>query len=103
MSGQSPRRNVDSTGVSSFATVGLRYRSDYYYMGRSDSVKVPYLIPSIAYYHKSGFFISSTLSYLTLEGSARVDLFTLSGGYEYFGRKWATGISVDQTVRELYP
>ena len=65
-------------------------------MGRADSVKAPYLIPSVGYYHKSGLFISGSLSYLTAEGENRVDLYTLSGGYDYFGKKIAAGLSVDQ-------
>lgn len=89
-------RQKDTTGVSSFASFGLRYKSDYYYMGRADSVKAPYVIPSIGYYHKSGLFISGSLSYLTASGENRVDLFTLSAGYDYFGERVAAGLAVDQ-------
>lgn len=73
---------------------GLRYTSDYYYMGRSDSVKAPYLSPSIGYYHKSGFSIRGSLSYLTEAGQNRIDLYTASGGYDYYGKKLAMGVSV---------
>lgn len=94
--GQSRSHPSDTSGISSFATFGLRYKSDYYYMGRADSAKAPYLIPSTGYYHKSGLFISGSLSYLTAEGDNRVDLYTLSCGYDYFGRKLAAGIALDQ-------
>ncbi len=73
---------------------GLRYTSDYYYMGRSDSVKAPYLSPSIGYYHKSGFSVRGSLSYLTESGQSRIDLYTVSGGYDYYGKKLAVGASV---------
>jgi hypothetical protein len=82
--------------ASSYATVGVRYTSDYYYMGRSDSAKAPYLTTSIAYYHRSGLFARGTLSYLTLSENGRVDLFTFSGGYSYFGKKFAGGLSVTE-------
>ena len=93
---QSRNHSVDTAGISSFGSFGLRYKSDYYYMGRADSAKAPYLIPSVAYYHKSGLFIRGALSYLTAAGDNRVDLYTLSGGYDYIGKKLAAGISVDQ-------
>lgn len=77
---------------------GIQYTSDYYYMGRADSATAPYLSPSIAYYHKSGVSLRSSLSYLTASGEGRVDLFTLSGGYDYFGVKVATGISIAEYI-----
>lgn len=77
---------------------GIQYTSDYYYMGRADSAAAPYLSPSIAYYHKSGVSLRSSLSYLTASGEGRVDLFTLSVGYDYFGEKVATGISVAEYI-----
>lgn len=77
---------------------GIQYTSDYYYMGRADSATAPYLSPSIAYYHKSGLSLRSSLSYLTAAGEGRVDLFTLSAGYDYFGEKVATGISVAEYI-----
>lgn len=89
-------RILDKTEMSSFASLGIRYNSDYFYMGRSDSVKAPYVIPSMGYYHKSGLFIRTSLSYLVAENENRVDLITLSGGYDYFGKKVASGISVHQ-------
>lgn len=76
--------------------VGVRYSSDYYYMGRADSAKAPYLSPSIGYYHKSGLFIRSSLSYLTASDEGRIDLYTLSGGYDYYGKKVAAGFSVSE-------
>jgi len=86
----------DSTTDKSELRIGVRYASDYYYMGRADSAKAPYLSPSIGYYHKSGLSIRSSLSYLTTPGEWRIDLFTLSGGYDYYGKKVAAGFSVSE-------
>jgi hypothetical protein len=89
---QDTTRNI-STSTLQF---GLRYKSDNYYMGRADSAKAPYVIPSVSYYHKSGFFLSGYVSYLTVPEQNRVDLITLATGYDYFGEKILTGISVNQ-------
>lgn len=86
----------DSTTDKSELRIGVRYASDYYYMGRADSAKAPYLSPSIGYYHKSGLSIRSSLSYLTASDEGRIDLYTLSGGYDYYGKKVAAGFSVSE-------
>ncbi|HCM75762.1 MAG TPA: hypothetical protein DIS90_05245 [Cytophagales bacterium] len=88
----------DKSEEESEIRIGLRYASDYYYMGRADSAKAPYLTPSIAYYHKSGFSLRSALSYLTASGEGRVDLYTISGGYDYYGEKTAIGISISEYI-----
>ncbi len=65
-------------------------------MGRADSAKAPYVIPSISYYHKSGLFLSGYISYLTASDQKRVDVYTLAAGYDYFGEKVLAGISMSQ-------
>ena len=96
-------RTGDTTGIStrdpdnySYMRFGMRYKSDHYYVGRADSAKAPYIIPSIGYYHKSGFFASTALSYLVTSEDNRIDLYTISGGYDYYGERFAAGISLDQ-------
>ena len=86
----------DSLGLKSELRIGLRYSSDYYYMGRADSAKAPYLSPSVGYYHKSGVFVRGSLSYLTAQEEGRIDLYTLSAGYEYFGKNIAIGLSASE-------
>jgi hypothetical protein len=87
----------DSSGKEkSYVNLGVRYISDYYFMGRSDSAKAPYLTPSIGYYHRSGLFIRGSLSYLTASEQGRIDLYTLLAGYAYYSRKFAAGFSVEE-------
>ncbi len=86
----------DSTSDKSELRIGIQYTSDYYFMGRSDSAKAPYLSPSIGYYHKSGLSIRTSLSFLTTSGEGRIDLYTISGGYDYYGTQFAAGISLSQ-------
>jgi hypothetical protein len=86
-------RPNDSTTTKSETRIGLGYSSDYYFMGRADSAKAPYLSPSVGYYHHSGVFARGSFSYLTAPGAGRVDLITFSVGYEYFENNFAGGIS----------
>ena len=58
----------------SYFEAGLSYLSNNVYLGRHDSLKIPYLTPSFNYYNKSGFYAGSTLSYITSAGNSRVDL-----------------------------
>ncbi len=92
---QSSMSALDTTDAS-FTQVALRYKSDYYYMGRADSARAPYMVSSIGYYHKSGFSLNGSLSYLLADNQNRVDLYTLFAGYDYFGRKFATGVSLTE-------
>lgn len=96
--GQDSGTNWDPSALSSQSEwrVGLKYTSDYLYMGRSDSAKAPYLSPSVGYYHKSGLFLRTSLSFLTTKEDQRIDLYTLSGGYDYYGKRLATGISLTE-------
>ncbi|HEX5171224.1 MAG TPA: hypothetical protein VFW11_18740 [Cyclobacteriaceae bacterium] len=89
-------RLYDSAQNKSDWRIGLRYTSDYYYMGRADSAKAPYLSPSIGYFHESGFFLAGSLSYLTSPEEQRVDLIRLSAGYDYYNKNLVTGISLTE-------
>lgn len=86
----------DSTDEKSELRVGINFNSDYYFMGRSDSAKAPYLSPFVGYYHKSGLSLRSSFSYLASSEDRRIDLFTISGGYNYYGKKVAAGFSVSE-------
>lgn len=89
-------QTYDSTVGASEWRMGLRYTSDYYYMGRADSAQAPYLSPSVGYYHTSGFFVRTSFSYLTSPDEGRIDLYTLSGGYDYYGKNMTAGISIHE-------
>jgi hypothetical protein len=60
---------------------GISYLSNGVYLGRSDSLKTPYITPSIGYYDKSGLFITGSLSYLSSSTQSQIDLFDLEVGY----------------------
>ncbi|MBT8221280.1 MAG: hypothetical protein KJP00_15740 [Bacteroidia bacterium] len=90
--------HIDSSFTSSEVRIGIRYTSDYYYAGRADSTRVPYLSPSIGYFHKSGLYIRGRLSYLTAANNGRVDRYIFSGGFNYFGKNFATGFSISEYI-----
>src|SRR2546423_10775807 len=69
----------------SYFKVGLSYLSDNVYLGRKDSVAIPYLTPSLGYYHKSGLFITASGSYLSTE--SRMDAVTIEAGYSFSKNK----------------
>lgn len=71
--------------------LGLGYVSDNVFAGRKDSVAVPYLIPSLVFHHKSGFFLQSSLSFLTNSSKHGLDLVSLGGGYAMSRAKFAWG------------
>jgi len=63
--------------------IGTTYQSNDVYLGRKDSLPLPYFIPSISYYHKSGLYITTSLDYLKSAAASRIDLFTIEGGYMF--------------------
>jgi len=75
--------NNESLTDSSHWQVGSTYQNDNVYLGRKDSSRLPYIIPSIGYYDKSGLFIDASLAYLAASGDNRIDLITIEGGYNY--------------------
>lgn len=76
------QKNQDSTAGKSYWLTGVTYQNDNVYLGRKDSLKLPYITPSIGYYHKSGVYVSTSLSYLT-GANSRVDLIAIEAGYHY--------------------
>lgn len=85
-------REISSKNDSFFLT-DISYINDAVFMGRRDSIKAPYVFPSIGYYDKSGFFMDASASYLTRSDENRVDLFLLSAGYLFSDLLLSGGIS----------
>lgn len=77
----------------SYFLVDLSYMNDAVFMGRRDSIAVPYILPSIGYYDKSGLFLDASASYLTGSDEQRVDLFLATAGYLFDSLKWSGGVS----------
>ena len=74
----------DTTAKKSYFKVGAGYLSNAVYSGRKDSDVVSYLSPSIGYYHKSGFFVAGSTSFLSNSSEAgRIDEISLQAGYDF--------------------
>jgi hypothetical protein len=80
----------------SYWQVGINYLSDNVYLGRKDSVKIPYISPSIAYYDKSGFYVNGSLSFLPASGNSHIDLVTLEAGYSFTVNDFEGQIAADK-------
>lgn len=84
--------NLEKNG--SYFSVDLNYISDAVFMGRKDSITAPYLYPSLTYHHKSGFYGTGSLSYLTKSDQSRIDLLLISVGFDFMAKKFSGDISV---------
>jgi len=80
-------------GKSDFSA-DIYYISDAVFMGRKDSITAPYLYPIMTYHHKSGFYARGSLSYLTKSNESRVDLYIISGGFDFTVKKLFGDISI---------
>jgi len=85
-------RNIKNNG--SYFSADINYISDAVFMGRKDSITAPYLYPSMTYHHKSGFYGTGSLSYLTKSDQSRIDLFLISAGFDFMSKKLSGDISV---------
>ncbi len=97
----SPEANAqDSTKNSapdtSYFEAGLSYLNNNVYQGRHDSLRIPYVIPSIKYYHKSGFYAGASVSYLSSGQDSRLDLFALETGYAFTKNKFSGLVSLEK-------
>ena len=79
---------------SSYVSVDMNFISDAVFMGRKDSISNPYLYPSVTYHHKSGFYGTGSLSYLTKADEGRVDLFLITAGFDFSIKKLDGDISI---------
>jgi len=80
------QENDDSTHkktAKSYFQAGISYLSDNVYFGRKDSVKVPYITPTIGYYDKSGFYVNGSFSYIPSSGQNRIDAFIIEAGWDF--------------------
>ena len=73
----------NSESKKSYFKFSVGYLSNAVYYGRKDSLALPYIIPSISYNDKSGFYLEASLSYLASAGESQVDAGAITAGYEF--------------------
>jgi hypothetical protein len=72
----------------SYLEAALSFQNNDVYLGRKPATTLPYYIPALSYYHKSGVFLSSSLDYLKNSQTSRIDLFTIDAGYMFTVHKY---------------
>ena len=77
----------------SYGLVSTNYNSDIVFLGRKSSSRAPYLSAFAGYYNKSGLFTNGGASYLAASGEKRIDLFTVTTGYDFYLKNFSAGIS----------
>ncbi|HET7003598.1 MAG TPA: hypothetical protein VFI33_19890 [Puia sp.] len=77
---------------------GISYLNNDVYLGRKDSSVLPYFIPVLSYYHKSGLYFSVYLNYLKNSEESRIDLITLEAGYTFNSGNYDGQINVSKFV-----
>jgi hypothetical protein len=82
----SPAKSQEITdNQGSYFKFSLSYLSNSVYLGRKDSFVVPYIIPSISYHDKSGFFAEGSFSYLASQ-QGQIDEGNLTAGYDFHSK-----------------
>jgi hypothetical protein len=76
--------------------MALDYQSNSVYMGRKDSTTLPYFIPTLSYYHKSGFYISASAAYLKNSDASRIDLVTIGSGFKFSAGKYEGDVTASK-------
>ncbi len=80
----------------SYLMGGLNYLSNNVFMGRHDSVVVPYITPYLGYHHASGVYAKALLAYANGKNNNRIDNFTLDLGYEHSFGNLNSGINAEK-------
>ena len=93
--GQGSRRSIPKDNKPHLVA-GLTYLSDNVYLGRRDSVALPYLSPSLGFHDKSGLFINGSLSYSMAQGNTRLDMVSFEGGWAYNSENWNVELSASK-------
>jgi len=65
----------------SYFKASLGYLSNNVYLGRKDSTAIPYIIPGLSYYHRSGLYAAASFGWLASDGYSRIDMGTIEAGY----------------------
>jgi len=87
---------LPSVPKKSYLTAGLSFLNNNVYLGRKDSMNIPYVTPDMAYYFKSGFYLEGSLSYVISSTQSRIDAVTFSGGYNFISKKYTGEVTASK-------
>ena len=76
--------------------LGVNYLSNNVYLGRKDTIIIPYYTPYIGYHFSNGIYAKGSVSYTTAKGGL-LDLTTLEAGYDHsFSDHFNGGVNLDK-------
>ncbi len=85
----------DPYEVKSYFMFGLNYVNNNVYLGRKDTVTIPYISPCIGYHYKNGLYAKAMVSEAPAQGT--LDLLTLEAGYDHtFSDHLNGGLNIDK-------
>lgn len=83
----------------SYFKFDANYLNNSVYLGRKDSLNLPYFTPTISYIDKSGFYASASLGYLLSKDSKKIDYYSFDAGYEFtLSKKLSGSISANKSI-----
>jgi hypothetical protein len=82
----------------SYFEAGISYQNNDVYLGRKDSSALPYFIPVLSYYHKSGIYFSAFINYLSTTDASRVDAVTMEGGYIFHTGNYDGQVNISKFI-----
>lgn len=98
---QSADKKSDETATDnkSYFKFDANYLTNSVYLGRKDSLNLPYLTPTISYIDKSGFYASASFGYLLSKESKKIDYYSFDAGYEFtLSKKLSGSISANKSI-----
>ncbi len=86
----------DPYDTKSYFMGGFNYLSDNVYLGRRDTLTIPYYTPYIGYHYKNGLYAKGMVSYTTAKGGT-IDLTTIEAGWDHsFNDHFNCGVNFDK-------
>jgi hypothetical protein len=77
----------------------FNYVNNAVYLGRADSLTLPYITPTLGYYNIRGFYISASIGYLASSASKKIDYYSFDAGYEFdITKKMSGSVSANKCV-----
>lgn len=83
----------------SYFKFDVNFLNNSVYLGRKDSLTLPYITPTIMYAHKSGFYASASLGYLLAKDEKKIDYYSFDAGYEFtVSKKLSGSVSANKSI-----
>lgn len=76
-----------------YTSIGANFLSNNVYMGRKDTVRLPYASAYVGYNHYTGLYVKGIASYAYTNRNGQFDLLSVQGGWDHlFGNRLLAGL-----------